>query len=120
MTVAKLDGPWRLELRVPDRRVAHVLAAQQKIRSDLEVSFILRMDPKQKHRGKVETVGIRTEVGERDGAFVPVTVELADQENVPQLVPGATARARIDCGRRPIGYVWLHDVIDAFRTWVAF
>jgi hypothetical protein len=78
------------------------------------------MDPKQKHFGTVETVGLRTEVGERDGPFVPVTVELADQESLPQLVPGATARARIYCGRRPIGYVWLHDLMDAFWTWVAF
>lgn len=120
MTVANLEGPWRLELRVPDRRMAHVLAAQEKIQPDLKVSFILRMDPKQVHVGRLASVGTRTEVGERDGAFVPVTVELAEQESLLQLVPGATVRARIYCGRRPIGYVWLHDLIDAFRTWVAF
>ena len=44
----------------------------------------------------------------------------ATNEDLPALVPGATARARIDCGRRALGYVWLHDLFEAFQTWVAF
>jgi hypothetical protein len=33
---------------------------------------------------------------------------------------GTSATARVHCGRRPIGYVWLHDLIDAVRTQVLF
>ena len=28
--------------------------------------------------------------------------------------------AKIDCGRRPLGYVWLHDLIEAVRTRILF
>ncbi|MFH1924404.1 MAG: GAF domain-containing protein [Planctomycetota bacterium] len=28
--------------------------------------------------------------------------------------------AKIDCGRRSVGYVWLHDLIVAFQRWVLF
>jgi hypothetical protein len=42
--------------------------------------------------------------------------ELAGQE----LRPGVSARAQIACGRRPIGYVWLHDIFDTAIEWLRF
>ena len=36
------------------------------------------------------------------------------------LRPGVSARAQIDCGRRSLGYVWLHDIWDAFIEWWRF
>jgi hypothetical protein len=37
-----------------------------------------------------------------------------------ELRPGISARAQIDCGRAPIGYVWLHDVWDTAIEWLRF
>jgi hypothetical protein len=37
-----------------------------------------------------------------------------------ELRPGVTARAEIACGRKPIGYVWLHDIWDAAIEWLRF
>ncbi|MBS0260866.1 MAG: hypothetical protein JSS02_02830 [Planctomycetes bacterium] len=34
--------------------------------------------------------------------------------------PGATVLAKIHCGRRPLGYVWLHDVYDFIKSRVLF
>jgi hypothetical protein len=31
-----------------------------------------------------------------------------------------TVRARIACGRRSLGYVWLHDLWDAVRRLATF
>ena len=45
MTVADLEGPWGLELRIPDDRVGHVLDALPKGGGTLDVSFILATDP---------------------------------------------------------------------------
>ena len=36
------------------------------------------------------------------------------------LRPGISARAEIDCGRRSLGYVWLHDLWDTTLTWLRF
>jgi len=119
MSVADREGPWVLELRVPDDRIAHVLAAQEEIRPDLDVSFVLATDPAVKLQGKIERVGMRTEVDESGEVFVLVTVGI-DREQIPEPVPGATVVAKIDCGRRPIGYVWLHDLIEAVQYWILF
>ena len=45
MTVGDLRGPWHLELRIPDRRVAHVLAARRSQGGDSKVSFVVANDP---------------------------------------------------------------------------
>jgi multidrug efflux pump subunit AcrA (membrane-fusion protein) len=119
LTVADLAGPWRLELRVPERRVAHLAEAMRDSDSPLEVSFALATNPAQVLRGRLDQVGGRAEITETDGAVVLAAASI-DGEEIPERVPGASVVARIHCGRRALGYVWLHDLIDAVRTWFLF
>jgi hypothetical protein len=37
-----------------------------------------------------------------------------------ELRPGVSARAQIECGRRSLGYVWLHDIWDKAVEWWEF
>ena len=37
-----------------------------------------------------------------------------------ELRPGVSARAQIACGRKPLGYVWLHEIWDAAIEWLKF
>ena len=119
MSVANLDGPWVLELRIPDNRIAHVLTARKQLGQNLDVSFILAPNPGVTHHGKMKSVAIRTETMESDRPIVLATVEI-DRNEISNLIPGTTTLARIHCGRRSIGYVWLHDLTDAVRAWIAF
>jgi hypothetical protein len=119
LTIGDLAGPWHLELRVPDRRVAHVLAAQRQAGGALPVSFLLASDPARTHHGQLARLGLRTEIDEREGAFVHATVDFEPLE-IPQPVPGAGVTAKIHCGRRALGYVWFHDLLDAIRRWLFF
>jgi len=119
MSVAQQEGPWVLELQVPDDRIAYVLAAQEQFGSELGVSFILATEPGVTYGGKIEKVAVRTEITESDEPIVLVTVGI-DREEIAELMPGATVLARIYCGRRSIGYVWLHDLIEAARRWIMF
>jgi multidrug efflux pump subunit AcrA (membrane-fusion protein) len=119
MTVADLEGPWVLELRVPDDRVAHVMAARQVLGEDLDVSFILAADPGARRRGRLQRVGARTEVSESDEAFV-LSIVTVNRDEIPELVPGSEVTAKIHCGRRSLGYVWFHELWEAIQTWVLF
>ncbi len=119
MTVADLGGPWVLEIRVPDDRVAHVLGAQREIGEGLDVSFVPAADPGRKLQGKIDRVGIRTEVSETEDAFVLATVRI-NRDEIPELIPGGSVVAKIHCGRRAVGYVWFHDLWEAIQTWVLF
>ncbi len=119
MTVGDLSGPWQLEVRVPDRQIAHVLAAQRELGQPLEVSYVLGTAPAVKLHGTIRQVALRAEVPEGEAPCVQVFVDV-DRGELPELVPGASVFAEIDCGRRSAGYVWLHDFVDAVRTSLPF
>ena len=116
LSVADLEGPWVLELHVADDRAGHVLAARDAISPELDVDFVLPSDPGRKYRGRVIEIAPSTEVDAKQESSVLVTVAF-DKHSVPALRPGATVVARIHCGRRSLGYVWLHDLYDYVQSW---
>jgi multidrug efflux pump subunit AcrA (membrane-fusion protein) len=127
VTVADLSADWQLKLAVPDDRIGHVLAARQSLRPDLPVRFRLSSDDGQQHEGHIVEVSRTADVNPQETSPSPtvqVTVAL-DALNVSEaarreLRPGVSARAKIDCGRRSLGYVWLHDLWDAAMEWLWF
>ena len=50
-----------------------------------------------------------------------ITVAFKTEEVPERLVrSGAAVTAKFDCGRRSIGYVWLHDLVDWVYREVVF
>jgi hypothetical protein len=45
---------------------------------------------------------------------------LLDEPPAVESLAGASVSARIQCGQRSLGYVWLHDLIDAVRSKLLF
>jgi multidrug efflux pump subunit AcrA (membrane-fusion protein) len=119
LSVGDADGPWELEMRVDDDRIGHVLDARQAPADELDVSFLLAMTPDQTYQARVRDVAMTTDVLNNAGPQVLVTATV-DRDTLPRLRPGASVVARIHCGRRSLGYVWLHDLWDAVRTRVFF
>jgi multidrug efflux pump subunit AcrA (membrane-fusion protein) len=128
VTVADLSAEWQLELDVPDDRIGYVLAARQELQPDLPVRFRLSSDDREQHFGHIAEVCATADVGPDEAAApsprVLVTVALDSlelaQDARQELRPGVSARAQIECGRRPIGYVWLHDIWDTAIEWLRF
>ena len=118
LTVADPSSPWILELRVRDAQIGHVISSQRSGSAELPVTFLLASDPALTHRGILASLALATDVAEGESA-ADATVAL------PQALPagvraGSHVTARIHCGRRSIGYVWLHDLIDFVRTSLLF
>ena len=76
-------------------------------------------DPAVTYRGQIEKTAIRTEITESDESVVLVTASI-NRHEISKLIPAASVVARIRCGQRPIGYVWLHDLFEAVRSWIMF
>jgi hypothetical protein len=129
LEVVEPDGPWRLELRVPDRVIRHVRAAwetsaaglqpSENVTAGLPVRFILRTAPEQTWHERVTHVGVVTELDETGNlsseAIVPLT-----STKMEGLRPGAGVIASIHCGRRPLGFVWFRELIEFVQTHVLF
>jgi multidrug efflux pump subunit AcrA (membrane-fusion protein) len=130
VTIADLSADWQLALDVPDNRVGHVLAAQQKLGPALPVRFRLSSEDRESpasegHIAEVcRTADVATKPGAAPSPMVRVNVALDthefDDATRSELRPGVSARAQIACGRRSVGYVWLHDIWDAAIGWIRF
>lgn len=112
LTIGETGGLWIVEVHIADKDAGHMLRAQSTRGSDLEVEFQLPSEPGRTHRGKIRDVALVSELNDRSSGHVRVIVEF-DSSQIEQLRPGASAIPRIRCGRKPIGYVWFHDLIDA-------
>ena len=112
-------------LSVADDRLGHVnraVVAAQEAGRDLEVDYILATDPGTRHRGTVREIHEQAEVRGDHGntVLVRVTIDKTQHEKKEALGAGASVTARIACGKRPLGYVWVHDVLAFIRTQILF
>jgi hypothetical protein len=126
MRVANPEGPWELEVLMPDKRMGHVVRSQKEAEEKgeaLEAQFILATDPDTPHVGNVKEIGESAEPRGDEGNTVPIKVEITEEvkQRLPQpLRPGAEVTARVKCGSRPIGYVLFHDLIAFFQSKILF
>jgi multidrug efflux pump subunit AcrA (membrane-fusion protein) len=118
LTVVDANDAWELELHMPERRMGHIGRAAAKFDEPLEVKFMLATHPGEEFVGTVSEIDRVADEGD-EGPTVLVRVAI-DKSQLPDLRPGASVTARIDCGTRPLGYVWFHDVWEFVQTQVLF
>jgi multidrug resistance efflux pump len=130
VSVADIAAPWQLELDVPDDRIGHVLAATQQFGPELPVRFRLSSDQRESAAADgrlteiARTADVNADPGSRPTPTVRINVAF-EKDQLSEAVrselrPGVSARAQIACGRRPLGYVWLHDIWDTVIGWLRF
>ena len=121
MQVVDPAGPWEIELRIPDRHLRHVLAAQSAAKEPhgVPVRFLFRMSPNATFSAKLNGVNLATDLDPAGELTTLATVTLNPKE-IPDLRPGSSVIAKIDCGRRSLGYVWLRELLEFLQTRVLF
>ncbi len=85
----------------------------------LRVAYILATDPGTTRYGYVDDMHLTAEVRGEEGNTVLIKVAINKGDLRPEHIrPGASVTAKVECGRRAIGYVWFHDLVAFFRkTW---
>ncbi len=126
LEIADFTKPWELEVSMPESRMGHIAKAQAVAEREgrkLPVTFIFALNPGEELEGTVEEIHRSAEVRGESGNTVLVRVSF-DQNRLHEVVPDPkvdnTATAKIHCGTRAIGYVWLHDLIDFVRAKILF
>jgi len=121
LRVANPAGDWQLELHMAEDRMGHIARAQQKIRFDLPVTYIVATEPGGYRKGTIKEVGASTQVFPEEGNVVLIKVKInKDDVDPADLKPGASVTAKIYCGRRSVGYVWFHDLLAFIQSRVLF
>jgi hypothetical protein len=123
LEVADPSSPWELEVTMPESRMGHIAKAWTESNGNLPVEFILAINPGEPMEGKVEEIHRSAEVRGESGNTVMVRVSF-DQNRLREVVQdpkiGNTATAKVYCGKRALGYVWFHDLVDFIRAKVLF
>jgi multidrug efflux pump subunit AcrA (membrane-fusion protein) len=120
MRVVDPTKEWILEVRMPEKRMGFIAAAQREQGKDLVVSFVLATDPSTSLEGHVIETAHRAKVEGEEGNVVLMRVSI-EETDIGNPRPGAAVQAQVKCGQKPIGYVWLHDLIAWVQTqWFRF
>jgi multidrug efflux pump subunit AcrA (membrane-fusion protein) len=123
LEIADPTGKWELEVLMPEKRMGHIAEARSKSTGKLPVTFFLATNPADQLQGEVEIEELSAEVRGDSGNTVLVRVGF-DQDKLHKVIAdpkiGASATAKIHCGKRAIGYVWFHDLVDFIRAKILF
>ena len=121
--IADVNSGWWLQTEVDQDRIGHILAAQQSSESQLTARIRFAGDESNTFTGQLESISATAvldpnELAEAASKLrVRVTI---DEHSLPAARPGMTAKVRILCGQRSLGYVWLHDAWETVYSWVVF
>jgi multidrug efflux pump subunit AcrA (membrane-fusion protein) len=119
LSVARTEGPWELQVHVPDDQIGHVLRGRSRVEGKQQVSFILAAHPDQQLQGAVREISRTVTFVEDRRPVVLVSVDF-DRDAVAVLRPGISVVAKIDCGRRSLGFVWFHRLMEAAYARLVF
>jgi len=109
------DG-WTVELDLPEENVNYVLD-QQRLHP-CRCTFRLRSNPTKTHDGMIQEIAEVAHLNPQGKSVIRVTLPI-QSDATDNFRTGASVTAQIDCGQRPIGFVWLRGLIQWSRsqTW---
>lgn len=117
LTVADKDGEWQLEMKVPEGKVGYISGALVDNDGEpLDATYHIATNPSKKLNGQLIRVAERAEVGQ-SGQKEFRAIVTSDPNSREGLRFGVGVTARINCGKRPIGFVWTYQIVDYLRTW---
>ncbi len=121
LEIAALDGDWQLELDIPQNKIGYVSNALSKNPDhQLKTEFRVATNPNLPQEGELVRIADRAELSSTTGTPHFRAIVDAHITDLSSLRPGSGVTARINCGKRSLGFVWFYQVIDFFRTQVFF
>lgn len=112
LRVAEVTGKWRLRLLVHEQDLGHIRSAWDVDQHQAIVQFRIQSAPHITHTGAITRIASSALREPGQPPTVTVDIELAPGALQVEQV-GATARGVIDCGRRPLWYVWTRELTEA-------
>lgn len=122
LSVADTAGKWELELNVPEARSGRMV----RVPFPPRVTYSPALDPGTVREGIVTEIQNSAELRGEEGNTVLVRASMTPEDlerdihQNKRYRPGAEVAAHIHCGKRPLGYVWLSDIVDFLRAKVMF
>ncbi|SFI18604.1 HlyD family efflux transporter periplasmic adaptor subunit [Planctomicrobium piriforme] len=118
MEVMEPDGPWRLELEVPEYRMGHLMQALNASPDHtLPVEYVLATAVEKGYPGTLKLVGTRSNESQEEGTIVEVYADI-DAKDLPAKNIGSEVTAKINCGKKSLFYVLFGDVVEFVQRYL--
>lgn len=115
--VSDLATGWQLELRIEETDIRHVQRACRQDGTMPSVSYCLETSADVIRETTLTTLAASSAIQTTGQISTLATAELSATD-FPDQRPGAGVIARIDCGKRSVGFVWFRRVIETLsRNW---
>ncbi len=130
------EGPWEIELKIPQKHIGQVLQAFVREKTDeLDVDLLLRSEPTRVYKGKLARHKIAGEANpnkDENNEAEPVVLawvridgdDIREKDRVPldpnRRVTGTEVHAKIRCGNHRMGYSLFYGVWEFFYEKVVF
>ncbi len=114
LSIAKLDGPWVLELQVDHRDIGPVVRAVEK--ETARVNYVTANAPEVVQQALIKDLSPALTIDPIQGPILKMTATI-QQVQLSGIQPGTTVIPRIQCGKSSVGYVWFRRFIDRTRAW---
>ncbi len=114
LEVMNEEADWQLELLLPEKRLGHLVDQIANSQESLKVKFVQATASEDEYDAEVDSVATRLEVSESGVAGISIYASIDSSQNIRKTI-GAEVIAKIDCGKRSLGYVWFGDILDWMR-----
>ena len=118
LTVGDVSSVYVLG-KVDESEIGHLKSKVASSEEDLSVEYLAVTEPSVVHHGSLKHMDDHAQLYDDYGHCVRAVVDI-DRNDLPETPSGTTIRTRIDCGQRPVGYVWLHRLAGFVYTRVFF
>lgn len=135
LRIGDKNGPWEIELKIPQKHIGQVLQAfdPKNPKKELEVDLLLSSDPTRVFKGRLSRDKIAGEaLPNRDdnNESEPVVIatvriegnDIPSADRLPRglLLTGTEVHAKVRCGNRAMGYSLFYGVWEFFYEKVVF
>lgn len=109
------NGPWQLELQIPEKRLDHLLRQDQSLQRKYPVTFVPATTPENTYQATFTRIANRVSISDTGASSILVFANIKPDPTLQRTI-GAEVTARIQCGERSLGYVWFGDILDWARS----
>ena len=126
LSLAQPEKDWELELEVPDDKIGYIAEREVELGAEtpsrtIQVTYILATEPDLELHGSIKEIQQTAEIRDDQENTVLVLVAIdRDAIDKNQLRMGTSVTAKLDCGRRSIGFVLFHDLMAWIQTKILF
>ena len=122
LTIADPSSQWEIVADMEEDRMGHVVRAFVDDNVDeRDVSYILKSNPGEQLEGVLrrESIHDAAQLNAEQMQTVRLLIDISEDDLVEPR-PGTEVTIKVNCGKRSVGYVWFHELVEFLQSTIFF